>query len=255
MAQQFIVVTTGNKLDRLKTLELGLTTHLASRGEVEFRHLGHVANLAKAYQTAIYTHDAAESILLFCHQDARPLLGEQGVSAPPNCPPWLEDSFSNPTAWLDIALPLLTQSSTGIVGVAGSMILEQNKAWWQHGALSGAVMHLEPDGNLRMNPYGPFGQVSVVDGLIMMVRKSSFDLINQLPPLEDTFHFYDMDLCLRSDEVGLKNWTVPLLMLHESGGAAVDNEDWQKDHEVFLARWGDCLPKVISEGTLGKKYG
>ncbi len=240
---RLILFSSGNDAARLDRMEAGFRLHCEPRWEMQTHRLGMVDNLGLTYDQAARSHEDDDDILMFCHQDVRPFAvpGKERIANLPDNVVWLNDALHVSNGWLKTVEQLLQKPDTGLMGVAGANGLSKDNAWWQFPDVSGAVVHIT-DGKERLNPYGCWGRVAVLDGLCLLIRCGVYKKL-RLPLLQQArFHFYDMDLSLRCLQVGLKNWTIPLLVQHESGGSTTKQEDWQSDHELFAAAWDNILP-------------
>jgi len=214
-------------------------------------HLGMVDSLHDAYLNTTLQLNLPDSLFLFVHQDAFPLYpsGERAseavVADVARQTPWLVPAFEQPDRWVSILLNLTGEENTGIVGVAGATSLHPGGAWWNEPHLSGAVVHSPGDeGVTRLNAYGPFGRVAVLDGLFLAARGSVFERLTS-GSRPDGFHFYDMEFSIKAHLAGFKNWTIPLLLQHESGGEAIDSASWSDAAAGFAERHKDSLPLAV----------
>ncbi len=252
--RQIILFTTGSQTDKLKRLELTFNLHLGLYAPVKIIHLGNVDNLSQSYHHAAKNIENPEALLIFCHQDAYPFLDNQGSEPPWKIPSWLRVAFDNPSSWIDAAEQLFTRTDTGLLGVAGARGLLSEIPWWQYPEVSGAVMHQSPSGEMRLNTYGRYGRTAVLDGLCLMVLRRTYDLLANPAASLTGFHFYDIDLSLRAHLAGLKNWTVPLLLLHESPGASSDDIAWNRDQQHFLESYKHLLPLHVPYESLPESF-
>ncbi len=258
MIHRAILISTGDEQERLHRLESGFADHLEGRLELEHVRLGRVDSLARAYYEAVVGIDDPDALLIFCHQDVQPIpadgleIGEVDMSDLPKSQRWLERALADPAGWVDHAISLTGLEDTGLMGVAGALGLIPETAWWQFPEVSGTVIHALDGGGFRLNPYGPWGRVAVLDGLCMMVRRGTCDMLGAPSPELKGFHFYDMDLSLRAHFAGLQNWTIPLILIHHHGGARSDDPAWMRDHDDFLAVYGDRLPVRVQPEPLPK---
>ena len=51
------------------------------------------------------------------------------------------------------------------------------------------------------------------------------------------FHFYDMDVCLAANKLGLKVGTAPILATHQSLGQSVMNPEFMTSQKQFIDKW------------------
>lgn len=135
-----------------------------------------------------------------------------------------------------------------VLGVAGNkrrvpkqpgwaFINEQFK-WDDISNLSGVVGH----GNgfpCKVTGFGPPGQMcKLLDGVLLSAKKSALDKSKiRFDPFFD-FHFYDMDFCRQCELAELRMGTVPLCIIHESGGDFT-SMSWKDNLAKYLKKWGD----------------
>ena len=254
--KRWVLVSTGDDEAALDRMESRFELFLAPSGRFQTLRLGRVESLLIAYWNAVRLVDDPEALFLFAHQDVevalppgvtfpQPLLDNLGQQAP-----WLVPALQQPQAWPDLATRLLKQPDTGFLGVAGASSLAPDVAWWNSPDVSGAVMHRDRGGRESFNAYGPYGRVAVLDGLFLMAKGRLFEELGRPRAGGPGFHFYDMEWTLRAHLAGKRNWTLPLLLLHASGGAAVDDELWRQDAARFSERFADYLPVDVPREPL-----
>lgn len=254
MPQRFVIISTGNDTAALDRMEDRFDAHLSPHGGVETFRLGEVDSLINAYWNGARLVNDPSAILLFVHQDALPAFEPGGTAGKDEIEqlrasvPWLLPAVEEPGSWVTTALRLFEKQDTGFLGVAGALSLHPGQAWWNEESVSGAVLHASSSG-VNLNGYGPFGRVAVVDGLFLMARASLFD---ELGPVRNHrgFHFYDMELSLRAHLAGKKNWTIPLLLMHFSGGKTIEDSEWQAAASSFAELHGQHLPLVVEPEPL-----
>ncbi|MBS1262558.1 MAG: hypothetical protein MAG453_01913 [Calditrichaeota bacterium] len=103
----------------------------------------------------------------------------------------------------------------------------------------------ERAGGLRVNPYGRWSRVVALDGLLLICRAS---LMLDMPPSagdRDHFHGYDLALSLAAHARGLKNWTIPLVLVNASGGVPANDERYLRDRAWFERPFADSLPVSV----------
>jgi hypothetical protein len=186
-------------------------------------------NIFQAYDAG--AEQAHYSVLCFIHEDARIL--SSGY-------------------WLREVEKYLADPKVGVLGVAGSKDLTGTGRWWEgmgepHGnRLSGMAVHTH-DTVTCPNAYGAFDQVLVVDGLCMILKHELYQSLKGyhyegMPPYVG-YDFYDIDLCFRAHLAGYKNYTVPLLIEHQSMG--VPKESWYTNKELFVSKYLAHLPASV----------
>lgn len=136
----------------------------------------------------------------------------------------------------------------GIVGVAGNKrrvpfqpswaFIDGNFTWDDSDNLSGVVGHGNSFPPLNISNFGPpFQEVKLLDGLILAAFSET--LIQNHIRFDEKFkfHFYDMDLCRQAEIRGISMGTVPLSLIHQSGGN-FGSEDWKSAYQKYLQKWG-----------------
>jgi uncharacterized protein (TIGR03032 family) len=145
----------------------------------------------------------------------------------------------------------LSDGRTGFLGVAGTRVLDETGVWWrglntpdQAGRLSGRCGHT--DGRRRwITEYGPFGEVVVLDGVLLLATKAVLAAIGGFadPPL-DGFDFYDISATFRARLRGYANYTVPVELYH--AGIGPPRPEWEANRERFLRKYGAHLPYALA---------
>jgi hypothetical protein len=247
VSDKVVLISSGNDATRLTRLEQRFGAWFPAPEQFHTLRLGVVESLAQAYHQAVVSIPFIDAILIFAHQDVFPLLlpdspVPQELLASTETPDWLKNSLQVHN-WLETAMQLLSLETTGFIGVAGSVSMATDKAWWETKKLSGVIFHFRED-RLKLNPYGPFGSVAALDGVCLITTLKKYRKL-ALPQIT-SFHHYDSELCLRSIIAGFTNWTIPLLLVHESGGAKKVEEKYQKDSLEFTKKYSQYLPLEIS---------
>jgi len=86
-------------------------------------------------------------------------------------------------------------------------------------------------------PCHPIGlECKLLDGLLLAVKSEV--LINSKLRFDEIFkfHFYDLDFCRQAELKNLKMGTIPLALIHKSGGNFVSNE-WNDAYQTYLDKW------------------
>jgi len=130
---------------------------------------------------------------------------------------------------------------TGIIGVAGTTFLGKDSVWWNHdrwnaGYHRGEVQHVHAEKrHIYTSYYGPHGQVVVLDGLFLAAKKEVWDKIGLTKPTYFTgnWDFYDIHYTTQSHLLGYKNYTVPISIIHKSGGSLVGRDSWLNNREAY----------------------
>lgn len=151
---------------------------------------------------------------------------------------------------LQQALDLTVKDGTGVVGVAGTTLLNENGCWWFNSPdCRGSVYHSNEEKTiLHQNVWpGPghafYGEVVALDGLFLCCSAATFEKIGGFRTNLPGFHFYDIDFSLRSHLMGLKNFVVPLPIYHGSIGRL--SGDWEAARRDFVQTYSSVLPRGI----------
>jgi hypothetical protein len=135
----------------------------------------------------------------------------------------------------------------GLIGVAGTQYLSKDgKSWASAGRpfIRGRVVHELNDGAEFMltvfsNDKND-AEVVAVDGLFFAVRAELFKRISFDEKTFDTYHFYDLDICMQVRRTHRLIVTWDLLVKHCSGGNAGDA--WRESGRRFLEKYKSELP-------------
>lgn len=110
---------------------------------------------------------------------------------------------------------------------------------WDHGQLSGAMMHLHGD-ECRLSDYGPMpAPVALLDGVFLAVRAARLKETGVRFDASLGFHFYDLDFCRTAAAAGLTLGTWPIAMTHRSGGQSVRSAAWRQSRDVYFAKYAE----------------
>ena len=184
--------------------------------------------LAKAYNKIILDSGSEDEILIFVHDDI-----------------FICDFF-----WPDRIVQGL--GAFDIIGLAGNKCRAPRQPSWafrefneDHGFiwdeqknLSGVVGHGE-DFPCSLSLYGNVFQPCILlDGLFLSARRSFFLKNKILCDEIFDFHFYDMDLCRQTEAKKLAAGTVPLSVIHKSGGN-FGSPAWREAYRKYLEKWGE----------------
>ena len=138
----------------------------------------------------------------------------------------------------------------GIVGCAGNMsripfqpswcFKNINFEWDSLQNLSGIVGHgntFPPEGLAVFGP--PFQQVKLLDGLFLAAFSDTLKKSNLRFDERFDFHFYDIDFCRQAEMAGITMGTIPLSLVHESGGGSYGSDSWRQSYEKYIEKWGN----------------
>jgi GT2 family glycosyltransferase len=190
---------------------------------VETKVLTNQTSIFSAYEKGLSACNASPNdIIIFCHDDIQILSSHAEFLA---------------------ALAKCLDDNVGIVGPAGTTLLGEDAVWWNHanwhsGYHRGEVMHSKADSEeIYTSHYGVHGQVVVLDGLFLAARQKVWEEIGLSKPeyYEGDWDFYDLHYTSRAHLAGYKNYTIPIKMIHKSGGSLVGRDSWVKNRDAFKA--------------------
>lgn len=135
-----------------------------------------------------------------------------------------------------------------ILGVAGnkrrvpkqpSWAFIDDKLTWDHPSnLSGIVGH----GNqfpCPVSSYGAPGQMcKLLDGVFLSAKSSTLRKHRVQFDERFDFHFYDLDFCRQAELKNLRIGTIPIGLIHQSGGNFSSNQ-WKAGYARYLDKWGE----------------
>lgn len=207
-----------------------LTLYLGRAG-VQSIILVNQDSIYKGYKKAFDSIESLEDkdICILCHDDIK--------------------VFNDPREFLPILIEQLGKVDTGFVGVAGTTHLSPNATWWDQtlwrkGKHSGLVFHVQGD-VMESTFYGNYRQTVCLDGLFLAatvktIRAVGLEKPNHFPGEWD---FYDIHYTVSAHKKGLKNYTVPIFIKHQSRGELVGRDSWHKNREAFIKN--TSLPIVL----------
>jgi len=103
---------------------------------------------------------------------------------------------------------------------------------------SGAVAH----GEEPFAPISNFGptlvECKLMDGLFLAVNSETLVRANVQFDDDFKFHFYDMDFCRSVEKANLKMGTIPLSVVHKSGGNFA-TVSWSAAYQKYIEKWND----------------
>jgi GT2 family glycosyltransferase len=178
--------------------------------------------LPACYNDAIATAVNPEEILMFIHDDV-----------------FIVDYF-----WIDKLIWGFERFD--IVGLAGNKrrvprqpswaFIDEKFSWDQPSNLSGIVGHGRQF-PCQVSAYGPVGQpCKLLDGVLLATKKCIIETSKIHFDERFDFHFYDLDLCRQAEEKNLRMGTIPLGVIHQSGGV-LGSPQWRKNYEKYLMKW------------------
>ena len=192
-------------------------------------------SIFEAYTSAIKEQDImAKDRVVMCHDDIQILTSPEVFNE-------LVDSY--------------VDAKTGFVGVAGPKKLNKTGCWW-HGLgkeyphpesfLRGMVFHGSSLEKCFPTYYGGFGEVQVLDGLFMVTTGATLHNINTKMPKDfvGKWDYYDLYYTMQAHVKGRPNKVMPLPILHESTGDGAMSEDWNKNRQAFILKYGDKMEDI-----------
>jgi len=134
-----------------------------------------------------------------------------------------------------------------IVGVAGCSRAEiKSPALWHlmgggfGGNLHGAVAHGNAD-RKHMTSFGVYPhRVVMIDGVFMAFNRKAIETVRFDEDCPSGFHFYDLCMCARALEKGLKIGVGDVMITHESPGLREFTEDWKAGESYYLSKYGNA---------------
>ena len=145
-------------------------------------------------------------------------------------------------------LQLALLDGVGFLGVAGATHLDEKATWWNArniGAARGFVFQGEDNLFRLPNDFGPQGQVVVLDGCFLACSYATLKSVGWEKPdyLSSDWDFYDIHLTSQAHLRGLRNYTIPLLIRHESNGEM--RPGWSTSRDEFVRFHRGKLPMTI----------
>ena len=136
-----------------------------------------------------------------------------------------------------------------VLGIAGCRRRRPGQVSWRY---ADGLRTLEPSSNLSgaiahgrgwpadgVSYYGSPGvEVALLDGVLLAADSARLLAAGVFFDERFDFHFYDLDFCRQCAAKGLKLATVPLPIVHESGGN-FSSPAWARGRDAYLAKWGD----------------
>lgn len=178
-------------------------------------------SIFSAYEKAFnHVKPNDEDIFIFCHDDI--------------------EIREEPKVFKDKLEKALT-GDAGFIGPAGTTRLSENAVWWDHelwkaGFHRGFVIHLDKQNKEYDTPYGPPGEVVVLDGLFLATRAKTVKEVGLKKPeyFEGEWDFYDIHYTTTAHLKGFKNKAIHMNIVHNSGGELVGRDSWHKNREAYI---------------------
>ncbi|HEY7302457.1 MAG TPA: glycosyltransferase [Xanthobacteraceae bacterium] len=178
--------------------------------------------LPVCYNEALREAENPDEILVFMHDDV-----------------YLVDFF-----WLDKLY--WGFQNFHVLGVAGNKrrvpkqpnwaFIDEQFTWDYPFNLTGVVGHGRQF-PCQLTSYGRPGQeCKLMDGVLLSVKKSTLDKHGIQFDERFDFHFYDLDLCRQAEQHHVRMGTVPLALIHESGGQ-FGTPQWKENYWKYLEKW------------------
>jgi len=179
--------------------------------------------LSEVYNKAIDEALGTEAILVFMHDDVL-----------------IADYF-----WADRVRTGL--QNFDIVGIAGNSRRIPGQPMWSvlnmewkledKCYLSGAIgqgVKFPPE---KFDVFGPPGvECKLLDGVFLATTTSALKKSKLRFDPNFTFHFYDLDFCRSAEKAGLTMGTIPLSLVHASGGQV--DSIWKDAYDLYINKWG-----------------
>jgi hypothetical protein len=135
-----------------------------------------------------------------------------------------------------------------VIGVAGNVrrvpcqpswaFINDKFTWDEKRNLSGSVAH----GPTPFGAVAYFGNVpaacELLDGLLLVARRSKLSSSNVYFDPVFKFHFYDLDFCRTARQNNLRLGTWSIAVTHQSGGS-FGSEEWKNMYAHYLQKWKD----------------
>jgi len=224
---RFIVATRETKDLFFKNTLTGKTLSIYKFPFVEIKvYPENKLGLSTIYNKAIDESKIDPAILIFMHDDIMIL-----------------DYF-----WVDRVISSFNHFE--ILGLAGNIQRTKSQPSWYFidknltrdnlNNLSGIVGHGDSFPPKKISYYGiPFKEVKILDGLFLAVKSET--LIKNSLRFDETFdfHFYDVDFCRQAENKKIKMGTIPLSVIHKSGGNFED-EIWKTNYKKYVDKWSSA---------------
>lgn len=164
-----------------------------------------------------------------------------------------EDILFRTDNWGELIINEFQDSEVGMLGVLGGHYFDHSTMYWfSSGLICGQNLQHFPNKKNKLRKYDDYPElgydVIAADGMFLAMKKSMFT--NKIVVWDETtfsgFHFYDMDMSMQINQIGLKIRILSdLLVEHFSDGNFSDT--FYCNRIVFQEKWGHILP-VMSDG-------
>jgi glycosyltransferase involved in cell wall biosynthesis len=158
-----------------------------------------------------------------------------------------EDVFFVNKNWGVQLIRKFSDSSVGLVGVAGTQYLFKDTPGWVAAGrpwIKGQVIHETHGKESRVLTVFSWedqdADVVAVDGLFFAIRATIFSSIHFDETTFDGFHLYDLDICMQVQQSHRLIVTKDILVRHLSGGSF--DTKWQSYAMLFLKKYSSRLP-------------
>jgi GT2 family glycosyltransferase len=137
----------------------------------------------------------------------------------------------------------------GMVGVVGNKrrvpfqsswaFINPQLNWDESSNFSGIIGHGSSFPPKDLSFFGPpFQEAKLLDGVLLATFSETLRTKHLRFDERFKFHFYDMDFCRQAELKGISMGTIPLSLVHESGGN-FGSEIWKNAYLDYLQKWGE----------------
>lgn len=143
-------------------------------------------------------------------------------------------------------LELALKPGVGFVGVAGATELNSKAIWWESrktGNTRGFVFQGNDPVTMTPNWFGVHGQTLCLDGCFMAASYNTLEKLGGIKKpkyLSSNWDFYDISTTFEAHLKGFNNYTVPIIVRHESPGLM--REGWETSRQEFIKEFRPLLP-------------
>ena len=165
-----------------------------------------------------------------------------------------DDILMHTTSWGEVIARQLTDTTIGVIGVAGSHFLSSAPLYWYAMPFTAQYNLTNDNGKQTLEEHGQcyhddLADVAAVDGMCFFARRELFETVTFDNKTYSGFHAYDMDICLQVLACG---WRVcvtrSILVEHFWSEASCSNRRYMKalddNMQLFAAKWASHLPMV-----------